>query len=280
MIAVHVLDHLAAALVRRHLVQEGLPAPQCANPGRATHLVPGEGVEVAPERLNVDGEVGRALGAVQDVCRVRCFTDKGADLPHRIDRAEGVRHVGQGDDPGSRSQQGCQVVQVELSLIRQSDVAQPCAATGSQQLPWDQVGMVLHLRNDDLVAVADAGLPDGESHEVQRLAGPSGPHDLVGVGCVDPPGDPLPASLVGFGGPSCEFMNAAMDVRVIPRVVGGDRVDDLAWLLGRSGAVEVYERLPVDGLVEDGEVRPDRADIELRTVMNGSRRRWRVSQAG
>ena len=60
------LDHLAAALVRRHPLEQGFLAVEDADTGRAEELVPGEGIEVAVQLLYVDGEVRHGLGAVED----------------------------------------------------------------------------------------------------------------------------------------------------------------------------------------------------------------------
>ena len=57
-------DHVAAALVGRHRLEQRGLAVEHADAGRAVHLVAGEGVEVAVERLHVDRQVRRRLRAV------------------------------------------------------------------------------------------------------------------------------------------------------------------------------------------------------------------------
>ena len=59
-----VADHVAAALPRRHRVQQVELSVQDADPGRCEHLVPGERVPVAVEQLHVDRHVRHGLGAV------------------------------------------------------------------------------------------------------------------------------------------------------------------------------------------------------------------------
>ena len=101
---VDLADHLAAAHERRHGLQE-LPArPERAGAGRAEHLVAGEDVEVGAEVLDVDGPWGTRLGAVdehQGAGRVGL----AHHLPDRVDGAQRVRHVGEGDQLGPRAQQ-------------------------------------------------------------------------------------------------------------------------------------------------------------------------------
>ena len=60
----HVADHLAAALVRRHGGQPLRLAVEHADAGRPVELVAGEDVEVDVEVLHVDRQVHGGLAAV------------------------------------------------------------------------------------------------------------------------------------------------------------------------------------------------------------------------
>src|SRR5205085_1546546 len=59
-------DHVAAALPRRHLVEDSLLAVQHAGAGWPVDLVRGERVEVAIELLDVDVKMRNALRAVDE----------------------------------------------------------------------------------------------------------------------------------------------------------------------------------------------------------------------
>ena len=61
---VTVRDHVAAALVGRHGVQQPGLAVENADARRPEHLVAGEGVEIGVQRLHVDLHVRRGLRAV------------------------------------------------------------------------------------------------------------------------------------------------------------------------------------------------------------------------
>ena len=80
------LDHVAAALIRRHRLEQLRLAVQHADAGRAVQLVAREHVEVAVERLHVDGQVRRRLGAV-DQHRHAAACASRDHLLHGIDRA-------------------------------------------------------------------------------------------------------------------------------------------------------------------------------------------------
>ena len=66
-----------------------------------------------------------------------------------------------------------------------------------------------------------------------------------------------------------EPVDAAVDVRVRVLVELAQRIQDLPRFLRRCGRVEECHRLPVDELVEDGEVRPQSVRVELRLGGHG-----------
>jgi hypothetical protein len=60
-----VVFHVAAALPRRHRFEQRLAAVQYADARRSDHLVSGEAVEIAIQRLHVDDAVRHRLCAVE-----------------------------------------------------------------------------------------------------------------------------------------------------------------------------------------------------------------------
>ena len=92
-----VLDHVAAALPRRHRLELARLAVERADAGRPEHLVAGEDVEVAVERLHVDRHVRDGLRAVDQ--HARAVAVRHLDhLARRRDRAERIRDLREGDD--------------------------------------------------------------------------------------------------------------------------------------------------------------------------------------
>ena len=125
-------DHVAAALVRRHRVEQRRLAVEHAGARRPEHLVAGEGVEVGIERLHVDGHVRRGLRAVDEhdrAGRVRLPHDLG----DRVDRPERVRHVDHRDDASC------------ASVSRRSNSSRPqLAAVVDRHDPQRRAGLLAH----------------------------------------------------------------------------------------------------------------------------------------
>ena len=122
-------------------------------PVRAEHLMAGEGQEVHAERGHVDRLVRHRLGAVGEHQRALLVRRPG-DLGDRRDRAGHVGLVGHRDDLGAL---GDQLVEVQVEppsgVTRNQRRVAPVRC--AQLLPGHQVGVVLKLGDQDLVAGAD-----------------------------------------------------------------------------------------------------------------------------
>ena len=145
-------DHVAAALVRRHRLEQRAPAVEHADAGRAEHLVAREHVEVAVERLHVDHEVRHRLRAVDEhdrAARVRLL---------RSSRATGLIVPSafetwlERDDLRARRQQPRERVEIDLAALVDRHDPQPRAGLLAQHLPRHDVGVVLEPGDEDLVA--------------------------------------------------------------------------------------------------------------------------------
>ena len=145
-------DHVAAALIRRHRFQQRGLAVEHADAGRAEHLVPGEGVEIAIERLHVDradaAPPARHRPAPERPCACAssmiCCT--GLTVPSALETCVTATSFVRG--PSRR----CELVQHQLAAIVDRHDLQHGARLLAQHLPRDDVGVVLHRGDQDLVA--------------------------------------------------------------------------------------------------------------------------------
>ena len=92
-------------------------------------------------------------------------------------------------------------------------VAQPSALLLAQDLPGDDVGVVLHLGDEHLVALADVAPAPRVGHQVDRLGGVEG-EDRARRLPVDESGDALARALEGVGRLARQLVDAAVDRRV------------------------------------------------------------------
>ena len=180
----HGADHVAAAEKRRHRVEKRFLAVEDAHPRRAVELVPGRRVEVAVERLDVDRHVIRRLRPVEEHRHAALVRDAD-DLLHRVDGAQGVRHVRDGHELGPLADQRLELVEHQLAAIVDRRDAQPRPALLAQQLPRHDVRVVLHRRDEHFVSGADVRPPEGMRDEVDALGRVAGEDDLAFVRRVE-----------------------------------------------------------------------------------------------
>ena len=173
-------DHVAAALIRRHGVEQRRFAVQHADAGRPVNLVAGEGVEIAVERLHVHLHVRHGLRAIHqhgNVVAVRQF-DHSLE---RIDRAERIRDVRDGDQLRSRPEQFRKFVEQQLAVVVDRSDAKLGALFVAQNLPRHDVGVMLHCGDQHFVAGLNVGAAKGLRDQIDAFGGAADENDFVRV---------------------------------------------------------------------------------------------------
>ena len=222
----------------------------------------GEGVEVAAQIADVDGQVRHRLRAVHQhrhAARVGPLDD-GAD---RVDGAERVGDVSDREKAGARPEQPLQLVELQLSALVDAGDPQRGAALRAEQLPGNQVRVVLERRDQHLVARPDAGAAEAVRHQIHRLGGAAQEDDLS---CMRGADEALDFPARGFergGRPFSEFVHAAVHVGVVLRVEARHSLDDKARLLRGGGGVQIDERAAVDRLHKRWKIAADCFDVQV-----------------
>jgi hypothetical protein len=198
--------------------------------------------------VHVEREVRRGLGAVDQhdrAGRVRA----GGDVGDRVDRAEHVGDMGDGEQLRPAREQRVELRLDQQAVVVDRHVSELGPRALAQQLPRHEVGVVLHLRDDDEVAGAHVGGAPGVGDEVDRLGRVAGEDGLAGRRTRER-GDLVARRLVGLRRQRRERVDAAMDAGAVLAVVGVHRLDHRdRGLRGRAG-VEVRDA----GVREDREV--------------------------
>jgi hypothetical protein len=122
--------------------------------------------------------------------------------------------------------------------------------------------VVLEAGDQDLVPGADILPPMRLRHQVDGFGGAPDEHDLTALRRAHEPLHPGPSFLVGVGREHRELVHAPVDVGVVALVDVALGVDHRLGFLGAGRAVEVDERLPVDGRLEHRELPADGLDVQ------------------
>ncbi len=227
-----------------HRIEQLAPAVQQAH-GRAERLVTGPGVEVGVDLTHVERQLGHRLRAVDEADRAG-GPDAPRHLGDRVDRAEHIRHVRERRqlDP-SLGQHLVELVERELALLVDLQVAEPGALLLAEDLPGHDVRVVLHVGDEHLVALAHVVATPGVGDQVDRLGRVAGEDGALGVPAHEL-GDPLTGRLEQLGRLARQLVHAAMDRRVGVALEAVHCLDHLARALRGGGGVEVGDPLPVE----------------------------------
>ena len=123
-----------------------------ADAGRPADFVAAERQEIAPDLLQVDGQVPGGLRGVDE----RATPERagaGAEFGDGVDRAHRVRDVREGEELHRRAEQLVQLARVQHAAVAEHrDVGELRAGALGKQLPRHDVRVVLEFREQDFVA--------------------------------------------------------------------------------------------------------------------------------
>ena len=129
--------------------------------------------------LHVDPHVRHRLRAVDQRTRAGAMRHRD-DLLHRHDRAQRVRHLRHRDDFRAAVEQLLIFVEQHLTRVVDRNHAQLRARLRRELLPRHDVGVMLEVRHDDLVALADVLHAPGLGDQVDAFGRAAHEDDLVG----------------------------------------------------------------------------------------------------
>jgi hypothetical protein len=224
--------------------------------------VAGERQEVDAQLDDVDRHVRNALGGVEQDQRPRVMSEPG-DLRDRVDGADRVADVVDGQQPRALRQPNAEVVEVEAAVIGDGYVLERGTGLRGKLLPGHQVGVVLHLGREKQVAGAHVGATPAVGHQVDGLGRIADEDHLALARSADEPRQRATCILEARGGILRELVDAAVDVRVVVPVSVRERLDHGTRLRSRGRRVE--ERKGTSGTVrtiEHREVGAQRGAVE------------------
>ena len=123
--------------------------------------------------------------------------------------------------------------------------------------------MVLHGGDDDFIPGLNVFSAVASGDKIDRVGRSARVDDLAAVGGPEKSLHFAAGILVIVGRPLAQLVHAAVHIRAVLLIKPSHGVDHNARRLRRCRVVKIDQRFAVDGLVECGEITPQRGDIQL-----------------
>ena len=152
-------------------------------------------------------------------------------------------------------------IQKQLALVVHGDYLNGNALLGGLQLPGNDVAMVLHGGDDDLIARLHLTFGKRRGQKVDAFGRTTGKDDFGRATGVDETAHRLARSLVKFRGLLGKEMHSAMHIGIHGIVFVGDGFHYTSGFLCGSSIVQIDQRLAIHFPTENGEIFSDFIDI-------------------
>ena len=166
-----------------------------------------------------------------------CLARRRRHIGDRRNGSENVRHPRHGDDFRVLLQKASIRVEVQSEFSSEWNEIEHRSGSLGHHLPGDQIGVVLHVCEQDPIALAQVSASPSRGHHVEARCRAPREDDLFGAG-VEKSAEPNPGSLVAFSRFHRKPVGAAVDVGVEGPGELGHGIDHDLRFQGRSCRVE------------------------------------------
>ena len=177
------------------------------------------------------------------------------DFLYRIDGTEHIADVGDGEEFCPFVDEGLDGFEAYSTLVSDRKNTNLNALPLLEQLPRNDVAVVLHLGDEDFVAFLHTGLAETGGYEIDALRSASGEDDFTRRTGIEKAAHRLASLFVEVGSLLGKEMNTTVDVGIHIIVFFRHRLNHLARFLRRGCIIEVDQGVLVVYLTrQDGEV--------------------------
>lgn len=123
-----------------------------------------------------------------------------------------------------------------------------------QQLPWYNIGVVFHGRENNLITIVQELVSPRAGYKVDGFGCAASKDNLVCMAGIDISLYTTPGSFMSFSSLYAEGMYAAVYVGIYAIITVGNAVYHTLWMLRCSGVIEIDKGLMVYLLCKNGEL--------------------------
>ena len=238
------LNHLSSSLIGRQAVEPLFFAVKHSDTRRRINLMTGEYQKIGIQLLHIHRHVRDRLCGIYQKRHSVCMRG-GNHLFDGVHRSQHIRHMSDTDKLRPLGKKLFILVEQQLAPIVHRNHLEGNPPTGSEQLPGNDVAVMLHHRNNHFIALAHTLIAKARSEQVDALGGSARENHLVGTTRIDEPPHRLARSFVKLGGLLREVMHSTMYVRIDGVVFVYYRIHHHTRFLCRSAVIQIDQRLAV-----------------------------------
>ncbi|GBC91307.1 hypothetical protein HRbin14_02073 [bacterium HR14] len=181
-----------------------------------------------------------ALRPVHQTQRARLMRQT-TDFRHRVHRAQHIGHMGHGDHARAFAQQAFESFQFQPPLVGDAPHDHLCARFLRHAEPRDQVRVVFHLGENNLVARFELASAPCVGNEVDAFGGAACENDFSHFAGVKELRHASARTLIEFGRLRAHPIRPAMHIGVIVRPEMAHRLNHAVGFVGGGGVIEINQ---------------------------------------
>ena len=178
-----------------------------------------------------------------ELCTV--FMCELSDFLYWHDCAHDIRDMREGNQFSFGRDQFREILDPELAVIRAGDIFENEPALIPHQLPGHDIGVMLHISDDNFVTRLQDAPRITVSDQIDHLGHIFCENDLLSAFGIKETLHDIARALIALSRPFTELIGTAMDVRVFRLIDAAHRVNYLTRLLRRCAIIQKCQRFAV-----------------------------------
>ena len=207
------LNHLSPTLIRWQAVEPRFLAIKHTDTCRTIHLMSAEYKELTVNILHIHTEMGSTLRSIYKH-RGTMFMGNAGDFLHWINRTKDIAHMGNAHQLGALVKHSLVGIHINVATFVHRNDTYGNATLGSLQLPWHDIRMVLHHRNNHLVALCHKLLAKRGCNKIKSFCSATGKNYLIDRCGIDKTSHRLASSLMKVSSLLGEIMHTTMHIGI------------------------------------------------------------------
>ena len=224
--------------------------------------MPRKRVEIAIEVLHIDRKMRHALRRI-NTDRHAEFVRRRDHFLDRIDRPERIRHMRDGNHLCPFVQKIFVFVNDKLTAFIQRNHTDLCTALLGRHLPRNDIRMMLHSTDDDLIALIDKLTPVRRCDQIDALGRTTNKDTFRNLAGINKSLYLFTRGFIGCCRVLRKIMYSAMNIRMFLGQIFRTAVNNHLRHLRRSRIVEIHERLSINCLRQHRKIFSDLFNVPI-----------------